>query len=83
MDGTYVNRKGMAQRSERALRALGDARPAWELVARLGRALGYALPWKKLADVHRAMAAAGVGAAPDGGKEQATPAAAAKPEATA
>src|SRR5262245_50667733 len=55
-DGTYVNRQGLAQRSERALRARGDARPGWELVARLGRALGYAMTWKTLADVHRAMA---------------------------
>jgi NADH-quinone oxidoreductase subunit G len=56
VDGTYVNRQGLAQESERALRPRGDARPGWELVARLARALGYALDWKKLADVHRAMA---------------------------
>ena len=54
-DGTYVNRGGLAQRSERALRPRGDARPGWELVSRLARALGYALDYKKLADVHRAM----------------------------
>jgi NADH-quinone oxidoreductase subunit G len=56
VDGTYVNRTGLAQRSERALRARGDARPGWELVSRLARVLGYALDYKKLADVHRAMA---------------------------
>ncbi len=56
VDGTYVNRQGTAQRSERALKPRGDARPGWELVARLARALGYAMDWKKLADVHRAMA---------------------------
>jgi NADH-quinone oxidoreductase subunit G len=55
-DGTFVNRNGLAQQSERALRPRGDARPGWELVARLGRALGYAMDWKKLSDVHRAMA---------------------------
>ncbi|MFO0757380.1 MAG: molybdopterin-dependent oxidoreductase [Byssovorax sp.] len=55
-EGTYVNRQGLAQKSERALMPRGDARPAWELVARLGRALGYAMDWKRLADVHRAMA---------------------------
>jgi NADH dehydrogenase/NADH:ubiquinone oxidoreductase subunit G len=44
------------QASERALTPRGDARPGWELVARLGRALGYALDWKKLSDVHKAMA---------------------------
>ena len=46
----------MAQQSERALAPRGDARPGWELCARLARALGYAMDWKKLADVHRAMA---------------------------
>jgi NADH-quinone oxidoreductase subunit G len=56
VDGTYVNRQGLAQRSEPALVPRGDARPGWELVARLARALGYAMDWKKLADVHRAMA---------------------------
>jgi NADH-quinone oxidoreductase subunit G len=56
VDGTYVNRQGTAQRSERALAARGDARPGWELVARLARALGYAMDWRTLADVHRAMA---------------------------
>ncbi|MEO7328969.1 MAG: molybdopterin-dependent oxidoreductase [Minicystis sp.] len=55
-EGTYVNRQGLPQRSERALMSRGDARPAWEIVARLARALGYAMDWKKLADVHRAMA---------------------------
>ena len=54
-EGTYVNRGGLAQKSERALRPLGDSRPGWELVARLGRALGFAIDWKKLADVRRAM----------------------------
>jgi NADH-quinone oxidoreductase subunit G len=58
-DGTYVNKQGLAQRSEKALRARGDARPGWELVSRLARALGYALDYKKLADVHRAMAPEG------------------------
>jgi NADH-quinone oxidoreductase subunit G len=55
-DGTYVNRQGLAQRSDRALRPLGDSRPGWELVSRLARALGYAMDYRKLADVHRAMA---------------------------
>lgn len=55
VDGTYVNRQGLAQRSERALRWRGDARPGWDLIGQLGRALGYAIGWKTLADVHRAM----------------------------
>jgi NADH-quinone oxidoreductase subunit G len=54
-DGTYVNRQGIAQRSERALLPRGDSRPGWELVARLGRTLGYAMGWKTLAEVRRAL----------------------------
>ncbi|MDI3283664.1 molybdopterin-dependent oxidoreductase [Polyangium sp. 15x6] len=54
-DGTYVNRQGLAQKSERALKPRGDARPGWELVAKLGKELGYAMTYKTLADVRRAM----------------------------
>ncbi|HVK63425.1 MAG TPA: molybdopterin-dependent oxidoreductase [Polyangium sp.] len=54
-DGTYVNRQGFAQKSERALKARGDARPGWELVSKLGKELGYAMTEKTLADVRRAM----------------------------
>jgi NADH-quinone oxidoreductase subunit G len=55
-DGTYVNKQGLAQRSERALRPMGDARPGWALVAALARKLGFAMDWKKASDVARAMA---------------------------
>ncbi|MRG94307.1 molybdopterin-dependent oxidoreductase [Polyangium spumosum] len=54
-DGTYVNRQGLAQKSERALKARGDARPGWELVSKLGKELGYAMTFKTLAEVRRAM----------------------------
>jgi NADH-quinone oxidoreductase subunit G len=65
-EGTFVNAKGMAQRSERALQPRGDARPAWQLLGRLGVALGHPTAWNKLADVHQAMApeAGAVAAAP-------------------
>jgi NADH-quinone oxidoreductase subunit G len=43
------------QRAERALTPQGDAVPGWKLVAALGRTLGYALDWKRLADVRAAM----------------------------
>jgi NADH-quinone oxidoreductase subunit G len=55
-DGTFVNKQGKAQQSERALRARGDAEPGWLLVAKLGRALGYAVSWKKLSEIRKAMA---------------------------
>ena len=57
VEGTYVNRQGLAQRSERALQARGDAQPGWAIIAQLGRALGYAIGWKSLADLRRAMQA--------------------------
>ncbi len=50
-EGTYVNGKGIAQVSDKALKALGDARPGWALVAELGKALGYATSWKKIGEL--------------------------------
>jgi NADH-quinone oxidoreductase subunit G len=86
-EGTYVNnpdqpgKKSLPQRSERALQPRGDARPGWELVARLARALGYAMDWRTLADVRRAMGpeAFGVVVRPSEGKAP-PPAGADKPE---
>ncbi len=54
-EGTYVNLDGIAQRSERAIEPLGRSLPAWKLVAELCRALGRALPYKKLSDVRAAI----------------------------
>ena len=54
-DGTFVNAKGMAQESERAISPQGDSRPAWKLAAALGAALGHATHWKKLGDLRHAM----------------------------
>jgi NADH-quinone oxidoreductase subunit G len=89
VEGTYVNQKGLAQRSERALRPRGDARPAWELCGALGKALGYATGWRTLADVRREMppGTAFRGAAANAESRathtEATPAAAKESEATA
>jgi NADH-quinone oxidoreductase subunit G len=54
-EGTYVNSRGMAQKSERAYDAKGLSRPAWDLIARVGEVLGYATSWRKLKEVRRAM----------------------------
>jgi NADH-quinone oxidoreductase subunit G len=54
-EGTYVNFKAIAQLSEKALKPRGDARPGWSLVADLGKALGYAMSWKRVADVRAAL----------------------------
>jgi NADH-quinone oxidoreductase subunit G len=55
-DGTFVNAKGMAQLSERAVRPPGDSQPAWKLVALLARKLGVAFDWQRLSDLRREMA---------------------------
>lgn len=45
--GTFVNAKGMAQDSERAITPRGDSLPAWQLLSALGERLGQPLPFKK------------------------------------
>ncbi|MEB2312110.1 MAG: 2Fe-2S iron-sulfur cluster-binding protein [Sorangiineae bacterium] len=57
-DGTFVNVKGVAQESERVIRPVGDSLPAWALVGELGRAMGFAVEYKKLREVREAMAPA-------------------------
>jgi NADH-quinone oxidoreductase subunit G len=64
--GTFVNAKGMAQVAEKGLAPLGDAKPAWQLLAQLGQALGHPCSWAKLKDV-RAELVAGAGENKDGG----------------
>lgn len=55
-DGTFVNAKGLAQRSAKAIQPV-DARPAWECVARILEAAGRPVGWKKFNDVQSAMSA--------------------------
>jgi len=54
--GTYVNAKGITQRSEQALRPHGASRPAWEWIALLAQAMGFDLSYKNVREVQRAMA---------------------------
>jgi NADH-quinone oxidoreductase subunit G len=54
-DGTFVNAKGLAQESERAIAPRGDSQPAWSLASALGRALGFRMAWSKLSQVRKAM----------------------------
>ena len=65
-EGTYVNSRSMAQRSERAIDPKGASRPAWELLALLGESLGYATRWKKLKEVRKAMDPDAAAAVPAG-----------------
>jgi hypothetical protein len=78
-----VNSKGMAQVSDKALKALGDARPGWALVAELGKALGYATSWKKIGDLRANMPADLRADRPAPAPAIETPAAPAAPVATA
>ncbi len=55
--GTYVNAKGMRQPSDKAIEPQGASRPAWEQVARVGRAIGVEPSWTKLKEVRVAMKA--------------------------
>jgi NADH-quinone oxidoreductase subunit G len=55
-EGTFTNAKGISQRSERALEPFGESQPAWSIFARIGETLGHPTSWKKLKDIHKAMA---------------------------
>lgn len=50
--GTFVNAKGMAQVSVKALLPQGASRPAWQLVSMLMNACGHEPSWSKLRDIH-------------------------------
>ena len=54
--GTFVNAKGLAQESERAIRPKGDSRPAWQLIAAVARELGHDLGFKRLSEIKAAAA---------------------------
>jgi predicted molibdopterin-dependent oxidoreductase YjgC len=71
--GSFVNARGIAQAYLRALAPKGDARPAWELAAMLGRALGHELSYRKFKDVRAALLARAPAAHPDHKPEAATP----------
>jgi NADH-quinone oxidoreductase subunit G len=49
--GTYVNAKGIRQQADAAIAPLGSARPAWEVLAQVARALGFEPNWPKLREI--------------------------------
>jgi NADH-quinone oxidoreductase subunit G len=65
-DGSYVNKQSIVQRSDKALHRRGDARPGWDLVGQLGRALGYDTAWKSLTELHKVMPAGTYATSPKG-----------------
>jgi NADH-quinone oxidoreductase subunit G len=54
-EGTFVNRQGMTQESERAVTPRGDSRPAFRWVHELRLALDRPPAWKKLGELRAAM----------------------------
>ncbi len=54
--GSFMNVKGIAQDFKKALTPKGDATPAWDLVARLGRAMDLDLKYRKFKEVRAALA---------------------------
>lgn len=67
MDGTYVNGKGLAQRSERAIPPQGDSQPAWQWLVALAQALGHKLGFTKLSELRRGLAGAPTASLPAAG----------------
>lgn len=59
--GTFVNRNGVAQLSEKAITPRGSSQPAWKLVVMLAEQLGKSLPFKKGKEVKAAVSSSGAG----------------------
>lgn len=57
-DGTFVNRTGLRQESDRAINPQGQSRPAYRWVQELARALNLTLPWKKVSELRTLSATA-------------------------
>jgi NADH-quinone oxidoreductase subunit G len=62
-DGTFVNRTGIYQESDRAIAPQGQSRPAFRWVQELAKALGVNLPWKKVAELRSASQTTGAAVA--------------------
>jgi NADH-quinone oxidoreductase subunit G len=50
-DGTFVNRTGLRQESERAIQPQGSSRPAFRWIQELAKLLNVNLPWKKVSEL--------------------------------
>ncbi len=54
-DGTFVNAKGLAQQTEKAIAYQGESRPAWKLLSAVAGRLGGNTAFKRLKDLRAAM----------------------------
>lgn len=64
-EGSFVNVKGVAQGFKRALSPKGDSAPAWDLLAKLGRAMDHDVAYGRLKEVRAALMARVPTAHPD------------------
>jgi NADH-quinone oxidoreductase subunit G len=71
-DGTYVNKQGIRQISEKGLTPQGASRPAWELARSLAKALRVEPTWAKLKDIRTSLGGAPSPLASTGTTSQAT-----------
>jgi NADH-quinone oxidoreductase subunit G len=61
-DGTFINRTGIYQESDRAIAPQGRSRPAFRWVQELAKVVGVNLPWKKAAELRSASQSTGAAA---------------------
>jgi predicted molibdopterin-dependent oxidoreductase YjgC len=54
-DGSFTNFASRVQRIHAAVEPLGDARPEWMILKRLGKALGVSVPYLEAGDVFAAI----------------------------
>ena len=81
--GSFMNVRGIAQPFAKALPPKGDAVPAWDLVARLGRAMELDLKYRKFKEVRAAMAVITPAANPEKSSTADATAPAVQPQTTA
>jgi NADH-quinone oxidoreductase subunit G len=53
--GTFVNRDGISQVTDKVVEPYGQSFPGWQLAVALARTLGYEIDWKSRADLEQAM----------------------------
>lgn len=57
-EGTYVNNKGLAQRSERAIPPQGESQPGWQWVVAVAQVLGHKIGFGKLSELRKSLSGA-------------------------
>jgi NADH-quinone oxidoreductase subunit G len=63
--GTYQNKDGQRQVSDKAIEPIGTSQPGWKLLAELGKALGVEPTWSRLKDIRTRLLAVDVPSQPE------------------